>query len=93
MSSQKKIEKKIVNKETYITKVVIENFKCFKGRFELDFDKHLNIIVGDNEAGKSTIIEAIHLALSGLLKGRYLKTELSVMFRLTPVDKPASVCI
>jgi putative ATP-dependent endonuclease of OLD family len=33
--------------------------------------------VGDNEAGKSTIIEAIHLALTGLYSGKYLKNELS----------------
>jgi AAA15 family ATPase/GTPase len=33
-------------------------------------------LVGDNEAGKSTILEAIHLALSGLFGGRYLKNEL-----------------
>jgi putative ATP-dependent endonuclease of OLD family len=33
--------------------------------------------VGDNEAGKSTIIEAIHLALTGLYNGKYLKNELS----------------
>jgi hypothetical protein len=34
-------------------------------------------LVGDNEAGKSTILEAIHLALSGLFGGRYLKNELT----------------
>jgi putative ATP-dependent endonuclease of OLD family len=33
--------------------------------------------VGDNEAGKSTIIEAIHLALTGLHNGKYLRNELS----------------
>ncbi|HEY9269229.1 MAG TPA: AAA family ATPase [Methylotenera sp.] len=37
----------------------------------------VNIIVGDNEAGKSTILEAINLALTGVLNGRYLKNELS----------------
>lgn len=31
----------------------------------------------DNEAGKSTIIEAIHLALTGLHNGKYFKNELS----------------
>jgi putative ATP-dependent endonuclease of OLD family len=33
--------------------------------------------VGDNEAGKSTIIEAIHLALTGWFNGRYLHNELT----------------
>ncbi len=61
----------------YIKKVVIENYKCFDGQFKLVFNEGLNILVGDNEVGKSTIIEAINLALSGWICGRPLKTELS----------------
>ncbi len=60
-----------------ITKVHIENFKTYKGSFKLTLNKGLNILVGDNEAGKSTIIEAIHLALTGLHNGKYLKNELT----------------
>lgn len=60
----------------HIRKLVINNFKCYEGEFSLDFNKGLNILVGDNEAGKSTILEAIHLALMGWISGRYLKTEL-----------------
>lgn len=60
-----------------ITKVIIENYKCFSGKFAFEPKKGLNLLVGDNEAGKSTIIEAIHLALTGLLNGRYLKNELT----------------
>ena len=60
-----------------IEKINIVNYKCFKGRFSLNLNKGINIIVGNNEAGKSTIIEAIHLALSGMLNGRYLRNELS----------------
>ena len=61
----------------HIKEINIENFKCFKGKFNLKLNEGLNILVGDNEAGKSTILEAIHLALSGLLSGRYLKNELT----------------
>lgn len=60
-----------------ITKVIIENYKCFNGRFSFEPNKGLNLLVGDNEAGKSTILEAIHLALTGILNGRYLKNELT----------------
>ncbi|WP_404345258.1 ATP-dependent nuclease [Vreelandella venusta] len=60
-----------------INKVVIENFKGYKDRFTLSLNSGLNIIVGDNEAGKSTIMEAINLALTGLYEGRYLQNELS----------------
>jgi putative ATP-dependent endonuclease of OLD family len=61
----------------YISKITITNFKCFKDKFELPLTDGLNIIVGNNEAGKSTILEALHLALSGLFGGKYLKSELS----------------
>jgi len=60
-----------------ISKVNIENYKCFEGRFSIEFSKGMNILVGDNEAGKSTILEAINLALTGIIGGRYLKNELS----------------
>lgn len=60
-----------------ITKINIINYKCFRGLFSLELNPGINIIVGNNEAGKSTIIEAIHLALSGLLNGKYLRNELS----------------
>ncbi|KQT30914.1 ATP-dependent endonuclease [Chryseobacterium sp. Leaf405] len=61
----------------HIRKVYIENFKSFKGEFHIILNKGINILVGNNEAGKSTIIEAIHLALTGLYNGKYLKNELS----------------
>lgn len=55
----------------YITKVKIKNFKCFKD-FSLILNEGVNIIVGNNEVGKSTILEAIHLGLTGIMNGRYL---------------------
>lgn len=59
-----------------ISRIKIENFKCFE-TFDLTLNGGLNILVGNNEAGKSTILEAIHLALTGLFNGRYLKNELT----------------
>lgn len=61
----------------HLTKVVIKNLKCFQGEFSLDLESGLNILVGDNEAGKSTILEAIHLALSGWIYGKYITNELT----------------
>ena len=60
-----------------IERVKIINFKGFKGEFNLELNEGLNILVGDNEAGKSTVLEAIHLALTGLFNGKYLKNELT----------------
>jgi len=56
-----------------IEKLVLQNYKSFKDRTVIEFNEGLNILVGDNEAGKSTILEAVHLCLSGILDGRYLK--------------------
>ncbi|PMN41309.1 ATP-dependent endonuclease [Vibrio lentus] len=61
----------------HIETVNIYNYKCYYGKFSIDFNEGVNILVGDNGSGKSTIIEATHLALSGMLHGRYLKNELS----------------
>ncbi len=60
-----------------IQRVKIKNFKCFKGVFEIELNKGLNILVGNNETGKSTILEAIHIALTGLYGGRNIRNELS----------------
>lgn len=60
-----------------LQKIKIVNFKCFEGVFELDFNDDVNIIVGDNEAGKSTILEAIHITLTGMFCGRNIAGEVS----------------
>lgn len=61
----------------YIKKVHIENFKRFHKSFDIEFNQGINIIVGDNESGKSTILEAIYLALTGLYNCRNIKNELT----------------
>lgn len=59
-----------------IKKIKIYNFKSLR-EFETEFNPGLNILVGDNEAGKSTILEAIHLALTGIYCGRGIRNEIS----------------
>ena len=48
----------------YIKKIKLLNFKRFK-EFEVEFDSTINTIIGDNEAGKSSILQAIELLSSG----------------------------
>ena len=43
--------------------LVLKNFKRFKA-LELEFDPELNILVGGNEAGKSSVLQAMDIALS-----------------------------
>lgn len=61
----------------YIKKIKIENFKCYKGEFILELTNGLNILVGNNEAGKSTILEAVHLALTGIFAGKSIRNDLT----------------
>ncbi|MFW5719979.1 MAG: ATP-dependent nuclease [Candidatus Dojkabacteria bacterium] len=71
----------------YISKIIIENFKCFEGKFCLELKNELNILVGDNEVGKSTILEAIHLALSGWIYGKHIKSEITQSLFNTEIIK------
>lgn len=63
----------------YIKLLHIENYKCIE-TIDIKFNKNMNIVVGNNEAGKSTILEAINLCLSCLVNGRYLRNELNEYF-------------
>ncbi|EPL16051.1 ATP-dependent endonuclease [Pseudomonas sp. CF161] len=46
-----------------ITKLMLQNFKQF-GSLTLDFDSGTNVLIGDNETGKSTVLIALDLAMS-----------------------------
>lgn len=71
----------------FIRKVKIHNFKCYKD-FEITLEEGLNIVVGDNEAGKSTILEAINLALTGIIRGKSIWNEISqYIFNKEAVDE------
>lgn len=59
-----------------VKKIIVENYKCLE-KFELDLNNDLNIIVGDNETGKSTLLEAVNLALTGQISGRSVSYEIS----------------
>lgn len=56
----------------YISKIKIKNFKCFND-IEVEFDPNFNLIIGQNNSGKSTIFDALRLwqlAFQKFLKDR-----------------------
>jgi putative ATP-dependent endonuclease of the OLD family len=59
-----------------IEKVIIKNYKCIESLI-LNLNDNMNILVGNNEQGKSTILEAINLALTGSLNKRSIHNELN----------------
>lgn len=48
----------------HIERVVLQNFKRFTKRLELRLSPDLNVLIGDNEAGKSTVLQGIDLVLA-----------------------------
>ena len=60
-----------------IKRVIISGFKCIREPLTIDITRKLSILVGDNGVGKSTILEAIHLALTGMYRGEPIRKALS----------------
>ncbi|AFH42783.1 AAA family ATPase [Fervidicoccus fontis] len=53
-----------------LSSVTLENFRNYSERTTLNFGKGITVLVGENGAGKSSIVEAILFALTGeLLRG------------------------
>lgn len=59
-----------------ITKIKIRGYRIYED-FQLEPNQKLNLIVGANEAGKSTLMEAVALALTGRVNGRRVADELN----------------
>lgn len=50
------------NMSRYITKIIMKNFGRFKYT-SIEFNQEVNLLIGDNESGKSTILNAIDIVL------------------------------
>lgn len=62
-----------------ITRVYIEGFKRFD-KFDLELNPDFNVIVGDNETGKSSILEALSIVLTGQYDGRLIQYAIDPYF-------------
>jgi predicted ATP-binding protein involved in virulence len=50
----------------YINKITIHNFRNFE-QYEIDFDKNLTVIVANNSAGKTTLLDTISIAFGSYI--------------------------
>ena len=66
-----------------IERVIIKNFKKFKDPFEIRFNENINLLVGDNESGKSTLLNFIVNSFYGISKNKKGK-EYSDVEKYTP---------
>lgn len=62
-----------------INRIAIRNYRLFR-TFDLALRSGMNVLVGNNDSGKSTLLEAINLALTGRVGGRFLQQEISPYF-------------
>lgn len=69
----------------YIKKIHIEGYKKFDS-IDIEFNEKKNLLVGDNGSGKSTILDAIDLALNHSTI-RFDLSLLKVMFNIDSVNK------
>lgn len=46
----------------YLEKLKLHNFRCYE-KLEIDFNRQLTVLVGKNGSGKTTVLEAIAIAL------------------------------
>lgn len=61
----------------YIKELYIEGFKKFAKPVRISLNPGMNVIVGNNDSGKSTILEALHLVLTGTFRGLSLNQALT----------------
>ena len=49
----------------YLEKIQIENYKAIE-KLDIDLKSGVNLLIGDNGAGKTSVLEGIAVALGGL---------------------------
>jgi predicted ATP-dependent endonuclease of OLD family len=59
-----------------LKKIKLKNFKLHEDKV-FEFNDDVNIIVGDNECGKSSLLEAIEICLNFTYRGKPLNSELT----------------
>ena len=60
----------------YLNKLVTKGFRCFDDTFTVEFKSGLNVIVGENGAGKTAIISAIRQLFVDSESGRYTVSDI-----------------
>lgn len=69
----------------FIKSIRLHNYCRFR-ELSLEFDEYLNLFIGDNESGKSTILSAIDLVLSGS-RSKVETIGLDKLFNINSIDE------
>lgn len=72
----------------YIARIRIQNFRCFK-ETEIEFQPGLNVIIGENNSGKTTVLRALMLVFDR--RSRVRPTVHDFYRLLEPLDSPPTI--
>lgn len=70
----------------YLEKLKLHNFRCYE-KLEIDFNRQLTVLVGKNGSGKTTVLEAIAIALGTWLVGFNIVNAKGINKRTDPLRK------
>ena len=71
----------------FITKVRIENYRCFEDT-TIEFNEGLNVIVGENNSGKTTILKALQLIFNRMHTGHFTVDDFYNGIKIDEEDPP-----
>jgi putative ATP-dependent endonuclease of OLD family len=71
----------------HLSTLEIRGYKLFRDKFEIGFEKGLTVLVGENGAGKSAVVDALRLLL---LEDEYGRTGVSPSDFHRPLGEPAT---
>lgn len=75
----------------YLSSIEINNFRCFGTKQTVEFHKGLNVLVGENDSGKSAILDAIRIVL-GTTDQSWCRIDLSDFHNEDPSSEIKIVC-
>lgn len=67
-----------------ITKISFKDYKCFKNEVFLEKLKPINVIIGKNNIGKSSILDIIEMIYNPDMKFKNYNTDIYISKKLTP---------
>lgn len=70
----------------YLEKLKLHNFRCYE-KLEMDFNRQLTVLVGKNGSGKTTVLEAIAIALGTWFVGFNIVNAKGINKRTDPLRK------
>ncbi|WP_437186529.1 ATP-dependent nuclease [Planctomicrobium sp. SH668] len=74
----------------YISRIRIQNYRCFKDS-TIEFQPGLNVIIGENNSGKTTLLKALALVFDRRSQGRPTVHDFHSL--LEPIDSPPRITI